>query len=337
MTIFDEFSDPIYKAIADKGMSPSEARAFITEMISDGSSFMVERLQMELPRELEEIRKERQHFEKRLHERWREPLDHLELLWISSQELIREHAQAGPYESPPVVFDTLNTLSVKALLVSQEIMCLLRGGFPDGALARWRTLHEIVCVFLFIQKHGEKVATLYRHREHFDRLKAAKQYKRFEERAGLTALDQSAVDDAQRVTDEIEKLIGRRLRSDWDWASEALGKDRPTFADIEENVGLDHWRPRYKWSSGHIHAGRVDPAQTLALSEADEFAHIVGASNSGLGDPISMTAVSFTMIVINFIRYPNSDDLGRFIATCIIDENCDNVSAAVEAVKRSTK
>ena len=46
---------------------------------------------------------------------------------------------------------------VRACQVTDEIICLLENGFADGAMARWRTLHEIAVVAVVISQHGENL------------------------------------------------------------------------------------------------------------------------------------------------------------------------------------
>jgi hypothetical protein len=50
---------------------------------------------------------------------------------------------------------------VRACQVTDEIACLLENGFADGAMARWRTLHEIAMVAAVISQHGEAIAERY--------------------------------------------------------------------------------------------------------------------------------------------------------------------------------
>ena len=45
--------------------------------------------------------------------------------------------------------------------MADEIICLLENGFADGAMARWRTLHEIAIVAIVLSKHGEDIAQGY--------------------------------------------------------------------------------------------------------------------------------------------------------------------------------
>ena len=51
-------------------------------------------------------------------------------------------------------FQNLIRLDAKSALISKEILCLMKNGFPDGALGRWRALHEVAVTSLFILKHG---------------------------------------------------------------------------------------------------------------------------------------------------------------------------------------
>lgn len=49
-------------------------------------------------------------------------------------------------------------LNGKAILIAQEILCLLENGFPHGAVARWRTLYEIWITMSYISLHDNNMA-----------------------------------------------------------------------------------------------------------------------------------------------------------------------------------
>ena len=61
----------------------------------------------------------------------------------------------------PQTFDLLIKLHARACQITEEVICLLGGGFADGAMARWRSIHEISAVSL-IEEHGEGLAERYR-------------------------------------------------------------------------------------------------------------------------------------------------------------------------------
>ena len=55
----------------------------------------------------------------------------------------------------------MSNLCGRALQQYAEIICLLRNGFADGAMARWRSMYEIETVITFISNYGEELAKSY--------------------------------------------------------------------------------------------------------------------------------------------------------------------------------
>src|SRR5258708_38968074 len=94
----------------------------------------------------------------------------------------------------------------------------------------------------------------------------------------------------------LESGLGPERRNAYGGAAPALGNKKPKFADIEKAVKLEHWRPRYGWTSGHNHAGHRPAINMLGTSESTEYVFLVGQSNSGFTDPIHMTALALTQI-----------------------------------------
>jgi len=77
---------------------------------------------------------------------------------------------------------------------------------------------------------------------------------------------------------------------------------------LEQSLGLDHWRPRFRWASQMIHAGYSHPMASLGMCEASECVQLTGQSNSGMVDPLQMTAVSLLICATSFLGlYPDLD------------------------------
>lgn len=55
----------------------------------------------------------------------------------------------------------INAINARALTVYEEVVCLLENGFPEGALAHWRTLFELWMVAEFINDSSDEVAAAY--------------------------------------------------------------------------------------------------------------------------------------------------------------------------------
>src|SRR5205085_1323322 len=103
-------------------------------------------------------------FRKRLERRWGEPLDQLRMLLTVSREWFegrhkREISQTAHKDEE--FREIIARLLARACQVTDEIICLLENGFADGAMARWRTLHEIAVVATIISQYGESIAERY--------------------------------------------------------------------------------------------------------------------------------------------------------------------------------
>lgn len=96
---------------------------------------------------LQRLHETKADFETGIEERWGEPLELLERFIIWSQETgeaINAEYRLQAAQEQDFAFDALVRLHARAVQVAMEIHHLLKGGFADGAFARWRSLHEPV-------------------------------------------------------------------------------------------------------------------------------------------------------------------------------------------------
>jgi hypothetical protein len=269
---FDEL-DRQTQAILAKNLKHNSIDEFtltqiVKEVTEESASELLNEIKKTASSSLGNLRDENAAFMDRNYARWKAPLDLLTIFIECATELGEAHSLAGPKDFDPAVFEMLALLHPRALLVSREIICLLEGGFADGALARWRTLHELAVTAAFIRKHGAKVALAYKTSFSISKYKAARQYRDFQLRAGLTPLDENLFLVIKEQYDAAVAYFGRKQEGDWDWAAEAFPnrKGIVRFSHIEADVELDHWRPRYRMSSKHIHAEFRLPTDLLVVT-----------------------------------------------------------------------
>ena len=113
-----------------------------------------------------------------------------------------------------------------------------------------------------------------------------------------------------------------------------IGKKAPTLLDIEEFTGLDHWRPRFKWASQHTHGGHRPFGTMLGTAESKSAVLLAGQSNSGLVDPLHMTAITLTHITVSLLlSRPNTD---RLVCTKVLMGLSDDVGSEALKVDRAT-
>lgn len=262
---------------------------------------------------LREHRKLRQGFVRRNFRRWKRGFDLLERLIVISQEsgeAINNALRPKAVEENDARFEALVLNHARAVLVAREVLALMVAGFPDGALGRWRTLHEIAVISNFLSISDVDTAERYILHHHISAYRRASNLMEYYERANLDPFNKEEMSSLKAAHDEIVDRYGPSIKLDNGWAAASLGKERPTFFDIELATGLDHWRPRYKWATVNTHSAFQPINSTLATSESAHPVLLVGESNSGMTDPAHMTALSLNLATIPLITLePNLDRL----------------------------
>ena len=106
---------------------------------------VLESLYADAPEALRHRRKQESQFRQHLSTRWKEGLDRLEMLIMIAQESGETYiadVNAQTVEGVIVTADdeatlhALIALHARACLIASEVVCLLKGGFADGANAR---------------------------------------------------------------------------------------------------------------------------------------------------------------------------------------------------------
>lgn len=256
--------------------------------------------------------RERRGFEKRLQQRWGEGINLLRMMLTVSRELgemTRNSITDDPDFASPHLLDVLTRLHARACQVTDEIACLLSSGFADGAMARWRTLHEIAIVALLIQEHGEDLARRYTDHQVVESLRAAKDYRECSQRLGYEPMTEFEFEEIRQAYEEVVQRYGDTFKTQYGWAADALGHRQPSLKEIERVAGIDHLRAHYRLASHNIHANPKGVFFKLGLFEEVDVL-LAGPSNAGLADPGHNAAISLLHVSVaqGLIR-PNLDSL----------------------------
>lgn len=256
----------------------------------------------------------RSRFNKKVAQVWQKPFNSLEMFIGVCIDNCEEFCIEYQTEND-VVFDTIRRLQIRATQIGYEILALMRAGFADGAMARWRTLHETAVVSLFIAKHGEEVARRYLEHTTITNYKEMVEYKKYHEILGEKPLSE---DEFNRMKNEKEKLCekyGKNFYSDYGWASSVLSdspKFEPNFRDIEKNVGQEYLRPYYKFSNINIHAGSKSILFQLGMPDNKNLS-LAGPSIFGHVDPGQNTAISIFLATISLLQIKSEFDIAALL------------------------
>lgn len=237
-------------------------------------------------------------FQERLEQRWAEPLALLRMLLTISREigseksekLARSRAKRNRHRN-----EVLCRLHARACQVSEEIVHLLAGGFADGAMARWRTLHEIGVVVALIAEHGDELAETYLAHEVVESKRGLHTYMATYQQLGYKPLPKREIEHIEKALVAAITRYGPQFKNEYGWAAKILKNPNPRFTDLEAAAGNARMRSHYKMASHNIHAGVKGITHRLGLLAGSPIM-LAGASNAGLDEPGQNTVLTLTQI-----------------------------------------
>ena len=185
-------------------------------------------------------------------------------------------------------------LHARACQIAAEISTLLRAGFADGAHARWRSLHEVASVALFITAFGDndRIARRFMDYHEVEVYRLAQRRWNHRDREDVWSITKEEYLAAQERFYALKDEYGGPFVGTYGWAADALGKPRVSFANIEEWLELNHGRTEYEISNGNIHASSRGTLWRLGSQEMGNSRYDDGRSTRGLERVIAVTAVS---------------------------------------------
>ncbi len=230
----------------------------------------------------------------------------------------------------------LNLLHGNSLRVAWEVLELAISGYPQGALARWRTMHEIAVTALFIEEHGEDVACRYWIHGAIERHRISNLHE-----AIWGPLDKVASEEIRADWEAAIDRFGVDFKSQYGWAGNALTKKCPSFRDIEASVRAlpvdARWT--YKWASIATHPQVWGIVGNLGSPEFIGDGALVGPSAHGLDLPMSSALISLFQCGVALGSLHLADEWAIRLAVMrdLTEWTQEFISGNAEAVGRATR
>jgi Family of unknown function (DUF5677) len=288
---------------------------------NDTAGLLYKSLSKRWPDEFKAQQEDIEQFRERLERRWGKGLAKLRMLltivreWAYGAYGRRRRANGGKAREYEGV---MLRLHVRACQVAHEIIVLLENGLADGAMARWRTLHEIKIVAATIVRFGDEIAERYRYYQIVESFAAIKAYERDHKGLGFKAFPKRLSHKIRRDYAAAIARFGRKFGEEYGWAAHHLKikeREHLTFARLEKEAGNAFMRSPYKMASYNVHAGPKGVYFKLgSIGGLPEY--IAGASNAGLTEPAQHTAV--TLFEITMLAIGESVVLDDLVAANII-------------------
>lgn len=268
-----------------------------------------------------EFREKQAAFERRLWDTWRSAFDLYDWVLIQAQNaavfMLRHHRQEA-VEQQDALFEAQTRLQARAYRTAYEVRALLLSGNPDGALGRWRAIHEIVVVMRFLQQQSADTAERFLK---YDLVQTAENWDRYENMPAEWQILPLRPEDSAQARDDRVKVVreyGPSFQNENGWACAALGltKDtsRVTLARLEEAAELTQFRFYYHLASNHIHVNMKGVANDLRedlVPTMRGFSAAAGTTLWGLAE--------CTTIMANLRRTPDVEELERALGQAIVD------------------
>ncbi|MEM1133449.1 MAG: DUF5677 domain-containing protein [Pseudomonadota bacterium] len=274
-------------------------------------------------------------FRNNLEDRWGVALDGLRLLLDLCRdegEKFLGRLEKSKAKKPPVARILLSRLHSRACQVTAEIIALLESGYARGAMARWRTLHEIEIIATFIDEAGNQTAQRYLDYEIVEAKKAKDQYQVDSVELGYEPYDEAEATQIDLDYEEVLDEYGRDFRNPYGWAAEFLKNKSPRFADLERVAGAARMRSHYKFASYSVHASPKSLSLRMDTFNESDWP-IAGASNAGLAEPGQNAAV--TLLRITYLLAKNLTSIDNaIIMNALIDLRQQTVDAFIECAKQ---
>lgn len=293
----------------DKKALKRAAKAFekslpelIQKLAKKFSKDIVKRSKLQWLEDYQLTKSQRDRFEARLKYRWRDGLIPLNIMMEVtrefSQSILNRHQETIDTDVFSLTLDTLLGLHVRACQVTAEIVNLLEAGYADGAMARWRTLHEIAVVADLIHDAGDELSRRYMDHNIIDEKKAADKYMEVAKIAGYAPIPHEELEAIEAEYQAVLDKHGKDFRKEYGWASDVVGNPNPRFVDLIKKSNRESLQSYYKIASFNVHAN----ARSLFYRQTSMASHsglISGSSNAGLDEPGIQTAYLLCQITSN--------------------------------------
>lgn len=290
------------------------------------SNMLYEDLKADMSRMSREEELITEEFESRLHRRWYHGFLILHGIIkvceeISTDLLDNFYAEEHVDKKRQLILQVLFKLHSKSIQLGKEILRLLKSGFSDGALARWRSLHELNVIFKMLAYDYQNIDFTFKMVNRFldySAIESIKEMHTYKKATKVLDLDPLTKDEEEKIRikkREILKKYGEDFEKPNNWAKPLFPNinNRPLyFSDFEKLVRIDRLTMYYKKANSQIHVSPKGMYQSFSLMndvKQDSF-FLFGASNFGLSLPGQLTGISLSQITTSLILLePNLDSL----------------------------
>lgn len=319
-TLAQDLEVSVTEIIEDINTAVSQAVPEAASRIADLISDQLEYSALENASQLHKAQAERIEAVRRI---WGSALDKLDFLrhivleWSQEASVLR----SGPYMNSNTSF-ALGRLVFRVYELAGEIITLARAGYADGALARWRSLHEVCVVAMFLAKQSDRCAQMYLSHHQVEELRLLD----VDKASGTVNVHDMHHDryigHLRRRKAAMVNVFGPVFANDYGWASIELGRTKTTFRDLESHVGLETLRRGYQRANSTVHGGALATLTRISLGMhgihdgpvppaygCEVAANYVAASLSMLIGELCLTTENMDLLALSIVVHKHAEKI----------------------------
>ena len=285
----DHYEEAQQKGLSEEAAGDLILRAVVTAAEQTGPKVAASVLR-NAPNILAGNRAERERVRQRVHERWGAQMDRYMVIRVICEEMCRDYRGRPNGSQLDPLFDALALISASVLRIGLEVFNLLENGYPAGALARCRTLHELTVSAWILADYGRRPGLEglgLRYLAHAD-ARGWDKAQTWVKAGASSQFDEAELAALRERQNAAVRAFGGALKRDWGWAIPLFDTaDDCTFAGLERLADLSELRGHYSYASSYVHGG----TEAVLLNLADEGSGkymVVDATMEGFDMPLEM-------------------------------------------------
>jgi hypothetical protein len=353
--VFDTMAPGVHR-IMQEGVSLEQAMELAVPALHEALNEVAPRVARDLvrraPRMLRQHGRLNRRFERRLRKHWGHALDRFYAIVVCAEEVGHELHRAyreRTAEELDAVFEALigllDRLVCPCLPCRSEGPHLLSGGFPLGALARSRTLHELAVITIVIAEYGREeehadLADRFLQHAWIARYRDALVYQENHEALGHEPLGDEDMARMQQQHDLLIAQYGTAYGKQYGWAVGLNGQSSPPdFKELERLADLSHVRWHYKQQSHEVHAD-ASGWESNVLEQNGQTYLTTDRVQFGLAEPAHLALISLHQCAASLFGGAEGDIRTQDVLALkalahLVNEAGDILGRAEEAVLRA--
>lgn len=263
---------------------------------------------------------------------WKKAIDQLNML----RHLVVEWGTAafgiksGAYANPNTAL-ALNRLTLRLYSVAGEVIALAQAGYADGALARWRTIHEISIIAIFLSKHPDKCAQMYLAHSIIDELRLVESGSGEQTDRTRNKADQEYLTSLQKQKSQLLKIFGSSFAKDLGWAAVELGRAKITLRELEDLVEMGILRQGYQHANSATHGGALAALTRISLGMDIEYS---GDVSPAFGCEVAIGYVAGSLSTLIAELCVETENVDLLIMNMVIQDFSSSVNSHIKNSKK---